>query len=507
MSQQLEGVQSAKSQHGDPNQHQYLKVEIKASLENFQYSNLSTRVHLRCSLIDDKHAVLQRIGKTESLMQQNKMSFLNPLYHDYLFQKSQIICFSIHDEKQALAKEGLTSSALDQEFLSYHSGNFGIINIDCADMIQAGMNGIIRDIPGSQAKIVLTAKILNPLHSFKINLIVKGTDFDKKDFPLTTNAYYQLFAKGVKIAQSPVCPNAGQKPSWKEIVFSGSFLDQRCHEFVFKVWDRVDLEDDDYDELIGECIVPIGDLTHNFDPAAKHLIKHPKKTYKKKRPHSGKLIIEDFTMIKQPEFFGLLQSGLEFRYHCAVDFTASNGPFDDKGSNHFSNPELKELRNQYSDCIQAVGNIVTAYDYEKEIRATAFGARLEGEVTSNDYFPLNRKKDNPVCHGITEVLDSYFDCRSKVHYANPTNICETIQNTKEIAGRTRHHAIYHVLLILIDSEISDMLKVLAELKKCEDEPISVIFIGIGICPFDQMAKLTEEQSGNKIVRFGLISHD
>lgn len=470
--------------------HRYLKTDITISLQQLNLTQTNNPIHVRCSQVDDQHQVLMRIAKTETLKDHSDLvEFQNKIQIDYLFQQSQRLCFSIHADNKIS----------NREYLDYHAENCGFVYILAADIIQAGDNGIIRQVEGCNAKIILKGKIINPLHSYKINLIAKVNDLDKKDFPLVYNCFYQVYAKSYKVVETGVIDNCSA-PAWKEQVFDGDFLDQMCHELIFKVWDRQNPENIDEDELIGQAIVQIGDLTHNFDPGRIFLLTNPKKKYKsKKRQYSGKLIIEDFTMIKQPEFFGLLQNGLEFNFHCAVDFTASNLHYSDRNSLHYKN---ESGRNLYSDCLQAVGNIITAYDFEKLITGSGFGAITENlDKKETDFFELDRDGKKLMLNGIDGLLDAYYECRKRVNFSNTTNVAETISRLREKVMKTRDQAVYHVLLIIIDNEITDMLKAIEQIKRCDDEPISIYFLGLGNKDFGSMHKITEDDSGNKILRW------
>lgn len=479
--------------------HRYLKTAITLELLDLNLTQCTKPIHIRASVVDDQHDILDHLGFTEIKKvgkENNSTRFHTKISHEYLFQKRQRLCFSIH------------TSWKDTDFMDFHQDNSGIVYIHCAEIIQAGTNGVIRNMENTTAKIIVTGKIIDSIHSFKIDMKVKALDMDKKDFPLVTNAYYQLFAgnKINKICESEVIENS-IKPSWKIQKFDGDFLDQSCKELIFKIYDRQDPEDPDEDEFVGVVVIPIGNLTHQYDPNKKWHIVHPKKKYKKKRPHSGKLVIEDFTMVKQPEFFGLLQAGLEFKYHVAVDFTSSNGKIDDKQCHHYVH--TNENRNLYSDCMQAIGNVVTDYDYIKDITATGFGASEVLETTiKHDYFPLNRKTGINIAKGIDDMLDSYMHCRQSVNGGLSTNCATTIRTVRELAGRCRNEAVYHILLILVDDSVSDMVQTLTELKRCDDEPMSVFFIGIGTGGRDQFAEMAKinpkPQVGlgkNKILQF------
>ena len=78
--------------------------------------------------------------------------------------------------------------------------------------------------------------------------------------------------------------------------------------------------------------------------------------------------------------------------------------FSDPRSLHYL-PSLQST-NQYTQAIQAVGEIIEVYDTDKQFPALGFGAQMppHGQV-SHEFF-LNMA-ENPYCFGVQGILQAY----------------------------------------------------------------------------------------------------
>ena len=67
-------------------------------------------------------------------------------------------------------------------------------------------------------------------------------------------------------------------------------------------------------------------------------------------------------------------------------------------------PSLQST-NQYTQAIQAVGEIIEVYDTDKQFPALGFGAQLPNGQVSHEFF-LNMA-ENPYCLGVQGILQAY----------------------------------------------------------------------------------------------------
>jgi hypothetical protein len=94
----------------------------------------------------------------------------------------------------------------------------------------------------------------------------------------------------------------------------------------------------------------------------------------------------------------------------AIDFTGSNGKWDDEESLHYLNPD-GEL-NAYQDTILRVGTIIQEYDSDKKFPVFGFGAHEINPITNDispvkHCFPINRTGEE--VQGVDGILEVFFN--------------------------------------------------------------------------------------------------
>ena len=69
--------------------------------------------------------------------------------------------------------------------------------------------------------------------------------------------------------------------------------------------------------------------------------------------------------------------------------------------------------NQYTQAIQAVGEIIEPYDADKQFPALGFGARVppHGQVSFEFFLNL---AENPYCNGVPGILQAYRNALAQV---------------------------------------------------------------------------------------------
>ena len=69
--------------------------------------------------------------------------------------------------------------------------------------------------------------------------------------------------------------------------------------------------------------------------------------------------------------------------------------------------------NQYTQAIQAVGEIIEPYDSDKQFPALGFGARIppHGQVSFEFFLNLT---SNPYCNGVQGILQAYRTALNQV---------------------------------------------------------------------------------------------
>ena len=69
-----------------------------------------------------------------------------------------------------------------------------------------------------------------------------------------------------------------------------------------------------------------------------------------------------------PTFVDYLRSGYQVSMNVAIDYTGSNGLYNQPSSLHFMGPH-----NQYEAAIRSVGGVLENYDYDRSFPVYGFG--------------------------------------------------------------------------------------------------------------------------------------
>ncbi|KAM9654987.1 copine-9 isoform 3-T3 [Morphnus guianensis] len=182
----------------------------------------------------------------------------------------------------------------------------------------------------------------------------------------------------------------------------------------------------------------------------------------------------------------------------------------------------------YALALKAVGEIIQDYDSDKLFPAYGFGAKLPPDGKISHQFPLvrhwvggnaggggsnrlgcilpwhpaagghvpgtavplqapipvsqNNNVDNPSCAGIEGVLESYLQSLRTVQLYGPTNFAPVINQVAGAAAQVTDGSQYHVLLIITDGVISDMLQTKEAIVTVSAPSFTVSSPHVGCCP-------------------------
>ncbi|KFQ18414.1 Copine-9, partial [Merops nubicus] len=140
----------------------------------------------------------------------------------------------------------------------------------------------------------------------------------------------------------------------------------------------------------------------------------------------------------------------------------------------------------YALALKAVGEIIQDYDSDKMFPALGFGAKIPPDGHNNNV-------DNPNCAGIEGVLESYLQSLRTVQLYGPTNFAPVINQVAGAAAQVTDGSQYHVLLIITDGVISDMLQTKEAIVTASALPMSIIIVGVGPAEFEAMEELDGDE--------------
>eukprot|EP01107_Rhizomastix_libera_P002344 TRINITY_DN14052_c0_g1_i1.p1 TRINITY_DN14052_c0_g1~~TRINITY_DN14052_c0_g1_i1.p1 ORF type:complete len:284 (-),score=98.16 TRINITY_DN14052_c0_g1_i1:22-873(-) len=213
---------------------------------------------------------------------------------------------------------------------------------------------------------------------------------------------------------------------------------------------------------------------------------------------------ESFEMVQD----GLREAGLESsNLIIAVDFTISN---ESAGAATFHDLSLHDLtgahgQNPYQKAIATIGRTLEPFDDDKLIPAFGFG-----DERTNDERVFPFKDDGKPCNGFKEVLEKYNEIVPKIKLAGPTSFAPAINKAIEIVSETKG---YNILVIIADGQVtedgeyctcySDTVKAIV---KATNYPLSIIVVGVGDGPWEEMLKFDNELPERRFDNFKFVNY-
>ena len=202
-----------------------------------------------------------------------------------------------------------------------------------------------------------------------------------------------------------------------------------------------------------------------------------------------------------PGLLDFVLGGCEISLMIAVDFTGSNGRFEDPRGLHYFDPHARAQgagKNHYEEALHAVGDILAPYDHDGHIPVWGYGAKVDGAHSASHCFPLNLSGEygNPEVVGVPGVLAAYEAAirSGRVKLSGPTNLSEIIDTATAMAigdGEiSQANQQYSILMILTDGIITDMAKTTDAIVRAARYGLSIIIIGIGSANFDLMEQVS-----------------
>ena len=148
--------------------------------------------------------------------------------------------------------------------------------------------------------------------------------------------------------------------------------------------------------------------------------------------------------------------------------------------------------NQYTQAIQAIGDVIEPYDADKQFPALGFGARIPPNPDTFYEFFLNLQ-ENPYCNGVQGILNSYRAALEQVELSGPTYFTPVINHVARFAQSYQDGRQYFVLLILTDGIITDFEETKAAIVQASQLPMSIIIVGVGNEDFSAMEELDSDK--------------
>ncbi|XP_010260803.1 PREDICTED: E3 ubiquitin-protein ligase RGLG2-like [Nelumbo nucifera] len=180
-----------------------------------------------------------------------------------------------------------------------------------------------------------------------------------------------------------------------------------------------------------------------------------------------------------------------------IDFTKSN---EWTGRNTFQNRSLHAIGdtpNPYEQVIMIVGKTLAPFDEDNLIPCFGFG-----DATTRDEGVFSFHSDHTPCHGFEEVLACYKHIVPNLRLSGPTSFAPVIEVAIDIVEKSGGQ--YHVLVIIADGQVTrsvdrmegalspQELKTINSIATASSYPLSIVLVGVGDGPWDNMRKFDDK---------------
>jgi len=442
--------------------------------------------------IRDRRGSFNEIGRTETIQDDPYPKFATQFKLDYYFEEEQVLRFDVYDED----KKG-SPHLRDHDFIGSCTLILGeLLHEKGQVMSKKLLNKKKMNITNKKSKryssLTVTAEKVSTVGNEMISLsfAMKGLPkmdglFGKSD-PYFTLSRTREDGKSVVVHKSEVI-KSNLNPNFAVFSIESQKL-CNCDAYRPITITVYDWDKSGSDDLIGRVETNLNEL------AAKPLGMDIKRT--KPNKSYGRINVTSFKRTPMASFLEYMQGGAEISLLAAIDFTGSNGHPKDARSLH----NIYSGRpSQYQMAIRQIGNVVSAYDFDKKFPVWGFGAHYGGSVKHD--FALNWNEQNPEVEGIYGIEKVYLDgiASQKFQLSGPT-LFEPILRKAYGCAKAAHSQQglqYMILLILTDGIINDMprTKDLIVAMANENLPISIIIVGIGNADFSKMDALDGDEHG------------
>jgi len=180
-----------------------------------------------------------------------------------------------------------------------------------------------------------------------------------------------------------------------------------------------------------------------------------------------------------------------------IDYTKSN---ETSGAKSFGGKSLhtisEAVMNPYQQVISILGKTMEPFDEDGKIPAYGFGDIV---TKANSVFPLIKERP---CNGFQEVLNAYNEITPRIKLSGPTNFAPLIFEAINIVKSTKD---FHLLVIVADGIVSSEKETVKAIVEASDYPLSIIMVGVGDGPFDQMENFDDNIPDRKFDNFQFVN--
>nr|XP_038041756.1 copine-9 isoform X2 [Anas platyrhynchos] len=447
----------------------------------------------------------KEFGRTEVIDNTLNPDFVRKFVLDYYFEEKQNLRFDVYNVDSKSCSIYKQKDFLGQAFVA-----LGEVIGSQRGRLERALTGV----PGKRCgTILLLAEELSNCRDI-VTMQLCANKLDKKDFFGKSDPFL-VFYRSNEDGTFTICHKTEVvkntlNPVWQPFTIPVRALCNGDYDRTVKI-DVYDWDRDGSHDFIGEFATSYRELSraqsqftvyevrgarlggrfqgcwepHSGTCPCPQVLNPRKKCKKKKYVNSGTVTLLSFSVESEFTFVDYIRGGLP------------RSPSKDTAEFHRRH-RLHGLQrpyqlSAYALALKAVGEIIQDYDSDKLFPAYGFGAKLPPDGKISHQFPLNNNEDNPSCNGIEGVLESYLQSLRTVQLYGPTNFAPVINQVAGTAAQVTDGSQYHVLLIITDGVISDMLQTKEAIVTASALPMSIIIVGVGPAEFDAMEELDGDE--------------
>eukprot|EP01107_Rhizomastix_libera_P014920 TRINITY_DN510_c0_g2_i1.p1 TRINITY_DN510_c0_g2~~TRINITY_DN510_c0_g2_i1.p1 ORF type:complete len:280 (+),score=84.07 TRINITY_DN510_c0_g2_i1:11-850(+) len=227
--------------------------------------------------------------------------------------------------------------------------------------------------------------------------------------------------------------------------------------------------------------------------------KEEKVVVAEKKPEGFYVIKDNYKTLTELQD-GLRKAGLESsNLVISIDFTKSN---EWSGKQSFGGRHLHTIDptgavlNPYQRAIDIIGRTLEVFDDDKLIPTYGFGDSFTADKAVFPFYP-----DEHPCHTVVDVLRRYTEITPGINLAGPTSFAPAIEKAISIVQREKG---YHILIIIADGQVTSPQTTREALIKASEYPLSIVCIGVGDGPWDEMKNLDDGLPQRKFDNFQFV---
>ena len=179
-----------------------------------------------------------------------------------------------------------------------------------------------------------------------------------------------------------------------------------------------------------------------------------------------------------------------------VDCTKSNekGSVSFGGGRSLHDVSSSSQMNPYQTVISIFGQFLAPFDDDGLIPLFGFGDK---RTADDSVFPFHEGGNSVTgvaelfCQGLEGVLSAYSNRIASVVLAGPTSFAPAIRKTIELVKRTSPRE-FTFALIIADGQVNSTRETISAIIEASSLPISIVCIGVGDGPWDQMMLFDDE---------------